>query len=1131
MNKISISTLVHVFSAAILSVIPLHHAQSAPGTLPTAPLFLSTIVEPNVFFTLDDSGSMDYELVVEDTTAGIPTSNGLPTDDNGDRIGYLHPSWSQLYSARSTLPPSNGTLASWDKYWVLRNFNGNKLYYNPGITYTPWSGSKADGTAMYSNADETNALDDPDNPAGQSVDLTVKLNYGAYSAALYLPTYFIWTDTDGDGVIEQSDARTMVEITPGSAEMQNFANWFVYYRSRINTSKAAIGDVINNTDTTRMGLRLFNQGHTKDLKSMTDNTFKREFLESFYNVVIPAKGTPGRRALQNTGDMFKNSTSGAILSAANGGECQQNFNIFMSDGFWNGSVPAPSVGNADADLSSIFDGGSYADGESNTLADVAMHYYETDLSTLADLVPVQSGVDEAEHQHLVNFSIAFGINGQLIQGTDSPLDTGFSWPVPVSGTSTTVDDMWHAAYNSRGSYLNAQNPVQLQQSLSAAVTNISERTGTAAAVAVNSAQLSTESVVYLAQFNTNRWQGNLFAYPIIDQNTGELAATPKWDASSALTARNLTSKPRNIITFDNSPSVADGIAFQWGDLSAAMKLDLNTNPSGGTDADAVGTARLEYLRGDRSNEGTGYAFRERLSLLGDLVNSGPVFVGQPNLVWPDYAPFPVGSEAYSEFKNGSAAARQKIVYVGANDGMLHAFDDSSGEEVFGYIPGLAYSQTVNKGLHYLTDPNYIHNYYVDLTPTVSDVYISSGSSVEWHTVLVGGMRSGGRGVFALNVTNPAAFSEANAASMVLWEFTSDDDADLGYTFSRPFVGLTNAGTWVAIFGNGYNSTGTGEASLFILDIAKGVDGKWITGDYQKIPTGAGSAANPNGLAESAVVDLDGNGTLDRVYAGDLLGNMWAFDLSSTNSNLWESAYKSGSTPAPLFTAQSDDAVPTLQQITAKPVLANHPTQPDSSSPSNAPNLMVYFGTGQYLVNADKATNNLQSYYGVWDKGDSALANNDLVQQTFDGSFSGRVLTRNAVDYATDYGWYFNLTDSGERAVTASIARDDTVFFNSFVPENDPCSSGGFGYKFVVDMATGGSPLTPSIDSNNDGVIDDNDYQNPGFGQSTLAAVRQEGYLPEPVFIEDLSFTADIATKVKALPDIPVGRFSWQELIK
>ncbi|MDH3450454.1 MAG: hypothetical protein OEO18_20125, partial [Gammaproteobacteria bacterium] len=251
----------------------------------------------------------------------------------------------------------------------------------------------------------------------------------------------------------------------------------------------------------------------------------------------------------------------------------------------------------------------------------------------------------------------------------------------------------------------------------------------------------------------------------------------------------------------------------------------------------------------------------------------------------------------------------------------------------------------------------------------------------------------------------------------------------------------------------------------------------------------------------------------------------AFDLSSSNQNMWNVAYKSGSTPIPLFTT------PAGQPATAKPVLAKHPTVPDSTSPNNSPNIMVFFGTGQYLVDADKSTTGIQSFYGVWDKGDGSRDRSHLIEQTFDTSFSVKVLTRNPVDYSIDYGWYFDLPETGERSVTSPIARADTVFFNSFVPVDDPCSVGGFGFKFAVDMATGGSPLEPTFDANNDGIIDENDMVTNGVQSSTLVAVRQEGFLPEPVFIEDLAFTAETPTKVKALKNIPVGRFSWQELLQ
>ncbi len=1164
------SNLLHALAAAILVGMPMQQAQAAPGTLPSAPLFLSTIVEPNVFLTLDDSTSMNWEVTVPAGTGGIETKydvfdnlQGVPVlpASGGSFRAFYHPTYINF----NVVPP----VSLYPEAWLLKSHEGNTTYYNPNVTYQPWSGSDASGNPLYFAADPAAVPLIPGDATTYSLltDFTYNDGYtdldgdgNSDDAALYVPTYFEWVD-DGDGIIHAiNDKGKAIIIKSGNApfpsgrsyadEIQNFANWFVYYRTREYATKAVVGKIINNSDSNRVGLRLFNAGHIIDAATMSNSANKLTLLQAFYKSTSLGS-TPARTALEATGTMFANETNtgvpSPILPEVDGGTCQQNFNILMTDGYWNGSDPtwgtkAPKdTFNTDASTaldSSIFDGdasqsndgGNYADAFSSTLADVAMHFYETDLRTdLLDEVPERTGVDENTQQHLVNYVLSFGLTGTLDPTKDPAridlVDPFPGWPDSTVSTNYNekIDDLWHSAYNSRGKFIATQDSEGISSALDLAIADISERTGTAAAVAVNSAKLSTESVVYLAQFNTNRWQGNLFAFPIVDSNTGELAETAKWDASSELTNRT---KARNIITFDASTST--GIPFQWANLSTTMKDDLLINPLGGVDSATIGEARLDYIRGDRSNETSGFAFRERISLLGDLVNSGPVFVGPPSLAWPDLAPFPDGTTdmAYSEFKD-LYKDRQKIVYVGANDGMLHAFNDDNGEEVFGYIPGKLYSTTVNEGLHYMTDPNYIHKYYVDLSPTISDVYISTGASTNWYTILVGGLRGGGRGIFALDVTNPASFGEtlAKADAMSLWEFTDADDADLGYTFSRPIIALTNAGDWVAIFGNGYNSTNSGQAMLFIVDIEKGINGWTIGTSYQKITTGVGSPGAQNGLSAPALADLDGNGTVDRAYAGDLEGNMWVFDLTSTTSGNWgKAAFKNGSDPAPLFTA------PANQQITAKPVLASHPTITDTNT--NGPNIMVYFGTGQYLVDGDKITTDNQSFYGIWDKSDQDRNITNLVKQQFDTTFTtGRVLTRNAVDYATAYGWYFDLTDSGERVVTSAIARADTVFFNSFVPVSDPCSQGGYGYKFAVDMDTGGSPLIAAIDSNGDSLVDDGDYvSNSNGDESTLAAVRQEGFLPEPVFIEDLAFTGDTATKIKALSTVPTGRFSWQELI-
>ena len=1151
MNIPSKSAIAHILVAALFVIMPLQQAQSAPGTLPTSPMYLATAVEPNVFFSLDDSGSMGWSPMLPVNLGGITQDTGIyytgiPLFDGSLRF-YYNPTW---WSDQSVIPP----VAAYAEAWALKSKSGNFIYYDTNVAYVPWSGVDGSGNPLYIDADPYNAPEDPNDWAANTIDLTVAQDYDdgnrSCTACLYLPVYYDLVDTDGDEIIHATnDTGTEVEIKATSApfdsertyaeELQNFANWFVYYRTRANTMRGGIGQIIHNATAMRMGLDVFNGGHQENAETMTDDASKLALLKSFYNISFGST-TPARTSLKRVGELFSGNTSNPtpIQSAALGGECQQNFTIMLSDGFWNGFT-GPGVCNTDYDGSGTtdngFDGdvnesvddGMYQDSYSDTLADVAMHYYETDLSALTDNVPPQPGIDEAEHQHMVTYSIAFGVRGRLNPETQDPTDSGFSWSDPGAANEYKIDDLWHAAYNSRGQYLYAQDATGLANALGTSILDISSRSGTSTSAAANSGKLNADSVVYLGQYNSDQWQGNLMAFPIINLNTGELAATPAWEAGPVLTARDIAANPRVIITHNGKGAGApDGKPFQWADLTSAQKRDLKTSPAGGQDVNKVGKARLAYIRGDRSDDGTGYNFRERISVLGDLINSGPVSVGTPNLSWPSEAPFPTGADAYSEFKSGPMAGRQQILYAGANDGMLHGFNGTTGAEELAYIPESVFSENTLEGLHYLTNPGYLHRYYVDSTPAVSDIFMP-GAVIggDWTTVLIGGLRAGGRGYYALDVTDPSTFSEANALDIALWEFTDADDPDLGYTYSKPVIALANNGRWVAIFGNGYNSTGTGEASLFVVDIADGVDGKWAGADYEKITTGVGTVAVPNGLATPALADLDGNGTVDRVYAGDLQGNMWAFDLTNTNSNKWKVAYKQGSAPKPLFTTQNNEP------ITSKPVLAKHPTQPDSNSPSNAPNVMVYFGSGQYLVEADKTDTSTQSFYGVWDKGNKNRTVSNLVEQTFDGAYTGRVLTRNSVDYASKFGWYFDLNVSGERSVTAAVARVDTVFFNTWVPEDDPCEVGGMGWKFAVDMLTGGSTLENTFDSNNDGIIDDNDYQtDSGGNQSTLAAISQDCFLPEPTFIQDLSYTADEALKVKALANVPSGRFSWLELI-
>ena len=320
------------------------------------------------------------------------------------------------------------------------------------------------------------------------------------------------------------------------------------------------------------------------------------------------------------------------------------------------------------------------------------------------------------------------------------------------------------------------------------------------------------------------------------------------------------------------------------------------------------------------------------------------------------------------------------------------------------------------------------------------------------------------------MTDPSRFSEANAAELVLWEFSGDDDPDLGHSYSLPTVAQLENGRWAVLFGNGYEDSGAGTAQLFIVFIDGGLDGVWTDGsgatplDYVKISTNVGSPADRNGLATPAVIDSDGNGLADRVYAGDLRGNLWAFDLSAAAPNAWGLDYA----PNPLFTTALG------QPLTSQPVPMLNPRV--HTSAGNSPNVLLLFGSGQFLVDADRGTTATQSLYGVWDAGSGALTNSDLTVQQVDSGLSTvdlRVVSDNPVDYGTAKGWRLDLPAGGERLIAAPEVRLGTAYFNTVIPNDQLCEYGGGGWLMAIDAATGGQPASPPFDLNGDDTVDPN----------------------------------------------------------
>ena len=668
--------------------------------------------------------------------------------------------------------------------------------------------------------------------------------------------------------------------------------------------------------------------------------------------------------------------------------------------------------------------------------------------------------------------------------------------------------------------------------------------GSGAAVTFSTSSLKEGTQLFQTLLDSKDWSGDLVAYSL--NSDGSISSTPNWSAATELDATD----ERTILTWARG----EGVSFQWDSLAAAQKADLQTSPTGKTETEAMGQARLQYLRGSRANESpSGLGFRTRGSVLGDIWHSRAIFVGKPNLDWPDSgAGFPDGDNKYSTFVTAKSE-RTPVVYVGANDGFLHGFNAANGKEIIAYAPGNLYSDNISAGYHRLTDPTFNHeNLYVDGTPAVSDAFISttSGSTENWHTIVIGSQGRGGRGLFALDVTSPdsSSFNETNAANLVLWEFTNSDDAHLGYTYSQPTIVLMNNGRWAAITGNGLEDTATdssgGQAQLFIIYLDGGIDGTWTEGrDYLRIPTGSGSTTNRNGLFSPAVIDLDNNGTGDRVYAGDFDGNLWAFDISGSSDSAWATAHGTD----PLFTAQSN------QPITVSPTVVRHPTVTHGSSP----NLMILFGTGRFLSEADKTLTDTQSFYGVWDNGTGNLNRSSLVSQSFvlNDASSGRVTDTNLeIAYSAisgrQYGWYIDLPASGERVVSEALVYGDIVYFNTIIPDKSVCASGGTGWEMSVKAENGGSPNDAVFDFNDDGevlktrdggdeytivVADGEDYS---VGYAGRKLDPDKGMPAGPSIIGDKRFTPGTATETgeeivdTVLSDNEAdttGRLSWDQL--
>jgi type IV pilus assembly protein PilY1 len=677
---------------------------------------------------------------------------------------------------------------------------------------------------------------------------------------------------------------------------------------------------------------------------------------------------------------------------------------------------------------------------------------------------------------------AAGINTYVVglgAGVDSTVN-------PVAAQVLTA----FAIAGGTGSYFAATSPGALTNDLQAVVAKIVAATQSTASTGVNSTGLHNGSVAYLAQFTTSDsfqdWTGNLNAWTI-DPLTGQVNTIPGsqvWSAQTQLDAQG--SNARLIATWD--PVANTGTPFRWNpalvpagiSATTGLGLALSSFPP-----DTNGQDVLQFIRGSNAQEQrNGGRFRNRTHKLGDIVFSAPLYVGAPNGLTQtaDYFAFVAAN-----------ANRAPVVYVGANDGMLHAFDAATGTERFAYIPNGVFANLVK-----LANPFYNaqHQYFVNGSPRMADVKFASDGS--WHTVLVGTEGAGGSTLFALDVTAPDSLvTEAQVAQAVLWEFS---DPDMGLSFSEPEIVSTAAG-WMVMVGNGYNSPNQ-KPVLYGIDPQTGAILAKI--DLCAAVPAACNTAVANGLSSVAVVNSYGqvSAAANVAYAGDLQGNVWRVDITAANPANWIVSV--------MFQTTDPSGAP--QPITTVPAVTLNPKFP------NLLGTMVYVGTGQLLGIPDLSTTQIQTMYGIYDPptgatppiGFAGIPNRTnlqpqvLANESVNGVSVRTVPTPSAVPLPPTAGavrgWYMDLSLSpGERIIAdPEIESGGGVVFTTYQPNTSVCSGGGSAWLMVLNFATGAAFPLPELDVTGDGKVNQGD--SPASGNVPVGMMLGSVYASTPTLL-------------------------------
>lgn len=1036
----------------------------------------STEIKPNVMFVLDDSGSMGWTHLPDHVRSFAAS------EQTNLAVGYLTSHCNGIYfNPKTTYEPpvkADGTSfpdASFSAAPV-NGYDSSSPTVNLGSQYRAYDDTTSNGrgddleqAAYYYQYIGTK------NPVPLSyvynADGTVNTDAGKGKA-----TSFYAECAAKVGSAAAAGAFKKVPVSASSSEAQNFANWFSYYRIRIYAMKAATGFAFKNLpnpDNFRVGysthsytgvdstnaefLKIANYCTAADGVDLCAQ--RSAFYEKLY-AATPSGGTPLRPAVSKIGRMY----AGKLLTGADDPiqySCQQNFLILSTDGYWNGDGPVDIGGTAaigDIDgVAGVPTPMKDALKKANTLADTALYYYDIDLRSedlgncsgaegggvdvCEDNVP-PSGTDNNNRQHMTTFTLGLGVDGSLRYAEDylaggsadfnKILDGSVSWPDPTDKEDLhRIDDLWHAAVNGRGVYYSAKTPQALAQGISRALSGVSAMSGSGAASATSNLEpVAGDNFAYVASYRTVKWDGDVQAREI-NLTTGALSSEDEriWSAKEMLNAtlpanRKIYFKSGTALAEFTKANLTDAKTSGWFQpCSAGVLGDLTQCATAGFSTDATQDVIIDYIRGDDSYEDQAgnekRILRDREGKLGDIVSSQPVYVRKPPFGYTD-----VGYAAFS----GSKALQERTgaVIVGANDGMLHAFNADTGAEMWAYVP-----TPVMPYLYRLADTNYgeNHRYYVDGVLAVGDICAQEAcgekTGAGWKTILVGGLGKGGKGYFALDITD-------TTVPKLLWEFTATNDADLGFTFGNPIITKVED-KWVVVFASGYNNgEGDGKGRVFMLDAATGSKLAEVVTNPE---------ANPGLSGISKISNWVDNATYDNsttyVYGGDLAGNLWRVNLES------EAASR---------LALLDGPGDAQQSITTKPELA-------LVKVGGTLQRVVFVGTGRYLGLSDLTDMSVQSLYAIkedlstdWESFRDASG---VVQQTLSAAGNNRLIASESVAWAESAGWFvdFDVVE-GERINTDMVLDRGVLAVVTNVPEADACNVGGYSYIYFFDYKTG-----------------------------------------------------------------------------